>query len=51
MTAVIKTKDIKKCPEYGQKKQKRGYPASGPNSLVPFKTVILLGLSQSGSPP
>jgi len=33
------------------KKQKRETPAFGSNSLVPFKTVILSGLSQSGMPP
>jgi len=26
MTAVIKTKDIKKCPEYGQKNKSGGTP-------------------------
>jgi hypothetical protein len=50
MTAVIKMKDIK-IALISDKKQKRGNPASGPNSLVHFKAVILLGLSQSGSPP
>jgi hypothetical protein len=50
MIAVIKMKDIKIALNIA-KKQKREYPASGPNSLVPFKTIILLGLSQSGLPP
>jgi len=38
---VIKLKD----PKAFLKKTKAGVPAFGPNSLVPFKTVILLGLS------